>query len=589
LTGDGEDRIDNGAEQVSSLSTKFVPAIGWIRTYDTSWLSGDFIAALTVWALLVPEAMAYATLAGVPPEAGLYAAPLALLGYALFGTSRQLIVGPSSTVAILSAAIVLPLAGGDTQRFIELTAALAITTGLICVVLGVIKGGVLADFMSGPVMRGFIIGLAITILLGQLDKLFGIEPEVEGVVGELVYYVTHLGSIQWLTFAIGVASLALLFAIERFAPKVPGALVVLVLSIVTVSVFGLEELGVEIVGDIPAGLPPIGLPTIELGDIPGLAMGGLAVAIVGFAESVGAAKTYAHKHDYEIDANQELIGLGAANIGAGLSQGFVVDGSLSKSSAADQAGQRTQMASLIDAGLVLVTIVALTPLFHNLPEAALGAIVIHAVFGLVRPGKLMRYRKLSAFDFWSAVAALLGVLFLGILPGLGLAILVSLLGVLARATRPHTAELGMITGSLGQSVFVDVAEHTDARTYEGLPIYRFDGGLFFANVPRFRTDVLALAADESENVRAVLVDSESITDADTTAVDMLLELERELAAQGVTLAFARVRVDVRSVLKQGGVVDAVGEEHFYLSVRSGVAALTAEFGLGDSGTESGGT
>jgi MFS superfamily sulfate permease-like transporter len=312
---------------------KYVPIANWLPTYQAKWLRVDVLAAITVWALLVPEAMAYAEIAGVPPEAGLYAAPLALLGYAIFGTSRQLNVGPSSTVAIISAAVVAPLAGGDTELYIALTAALAIVTGVLCIVLGLIRGGALANFLSDPVLKGFLVGLAIVVATGQLNKILGYEVEGGGVLYELLQYVVNIAETHWPTLAVGLVSLVLLFAIERWLPKVPGALTVVVLSIVAVSVFNLDEYGVHIVGEIPAGLPPFGFPDVTLQQLGALVPGGAAVLIVAFAESLAAAKQYANKHGYKVDPNQELIGIGAANVGAGLSQGFVVDGSLSKSAA----------------------------------------------------------------------------------------------------------------------------------------------------------------------------------------------------------------------------------------------------------------
>jgi len=385
----------NSATEDRSLAStikSFVPILEWLPKYKKSWLRWDLIAALTVWALLVPEAMAYAGIAGMPPEAGLYAAPLALLGYAVFGTSRQLNVGPSSTVAVLSFAVVGGLvSSGDTDLFIAYTVTLALLTGIVLIISGLLKLGVLADFMSKPVLAGFIVGLAISIAVGQLDKVVGFEPEAQGLIPEILLYVRNIGETHLPTLAVGLASLVLLFLIDKYIPKLPSSLTVVVLAIVASAVLNLESYGVHIVGDIPAGLPPIGLPQgITLSDVSSLLLGAAAIAVVGFAESVAAARTYATKHGYEVDANQEMIALGAANLGAGISQGFVVDGSLSKTAASDGAGAKSQMTSIIVAVMVLITLVALTPLFHDLPEATLGAVVIHAVWHLIdlwHPGR----------------------------------------------------------------------------------------------------------------------------------------------------------------------------------------------------------
>jgi len=567
----------NGATEDRSLAStikSFVPILEWLPKYKKSWLRWDLIAALTVWALLVPEAMAYAGIAGMPPEAGLYAAPLALLGYAIFGTSRQLNVGPSSTVAVLSFAVVGGLvSSGDTDLFIAYTVTLALLTGIVLIISGLLKLGVLADFMSKPVLAGFIVGLAISIAVGQLDKVVGFEPEAQGLIPEILLYVRNIGETHLPTLAVGLASLVLLFLIDKYIPKLPSSLTVVVLAIVASAVLNLESYGVHIVGDIPAGLPPIGLPQgITLSDVSSLLLGAAAIAVVGFAESVAAARTYATKHGYEVDANQEMIALGAANLGAGISQGFVVDGSLSKTAASDGAGAKSQMTSIIVAVMVLITLVALTPLFHDLPEATLGAVVIHAVWHLIDFPKLRAYYYIKRIDFWAAMVAMVGVLLFGILAGLLLAIFVSLFGLLIRAKQTHTATLGKLPG---ETVYRDVERHPEAKTYPGLFIFRFDGPLFFANEPNFRSEVrAAVGADPS--IRQVLVDAEAISDIDVTAIGMLAELEDELARSGIDLRIARMEAHVREFLHRASLEETIGSDHFYPSVQAGVDAYLAE-------------
>ena len=397
--------------------SSYFPIAGWLPDYERSWLRADAIAAATVWALLVPEAMAYASLAGMPPETGLWTAPLALLGYAVFGTSKQLNVGPSSTVAVLSLSVVAPIAGGDPEAFIALTSWLAILLGVMFIIFGIFKAGFIADFMSKPVLDGFIVGLALTIAAGQLHKLFGLDVDGSNFFQDIWFVVRDLGETNWATFLVGAASLAALFLIDRFIPRLPGALVVMFAAIIIVSISSLEERGVHIVGEIPGGLPPFGFPdSVGFSSVVSLIPGALAILIVGFAESVAAARSYASKHGYEIDASQEMIALGASNFGAGFSGGFVVDGSLSKTAAADGAGQKTQMTSIIVAVLVLITALWFTGLFENLPEATLAAIVIHAVWHLIDLGKISRYLDIRKDDFWAGLVALVGVLAFGILP-----------------------------------------------------------------------------------------------------------------------------------------------------------------------------
>ncbi len=560
------------AKQNLSIKT-FAPILDWLPKYDKAWLRGDIIAAVTVWALVVPEAMAYAGIAGMPPETGLYAAPLALLGYAIFGTSRQLNVGPSSTVAALSFTVVSSIAVAGTDNFIALSVTLAILTGLILIVAGLLKWGVFADFLSKPVLGGFVIGLAISIAVGQLDKLLGFEARTINFVPDILLIAQDIGQTHMPTLVVGVVSLGLLFFIDKFIPRLPGAITVLALAIILSGLLDLEAMGVHIVGEIPAGLPPIGLPLgITLADILDLLPGAVAIALVGFAESVAAARSYATKYRYEVNANQEMIALGVASLGAGISQGFVVDGSLSKSAASDEAGANSQMVSLIVAGMVLVTVVALTPLFRALPEATLGAIVIHAVWHLIKLAKLKRYYRIRPIDFWAALAALVGVLLLGILAGLLLAVTISLLGLLIKAKQARTAILGKLPD---EDVYRSIENHPEAKTYPGLIIFRFDEQLFFANAPNFHTTVLAAVAADS-SARCVLVDAESINEIDVTGLDMLAELQDELAQTGVGLRFAQMKAHIQEYMRRTNLEESIGANHFYPSVQAGVDTYLAE-------------
>ncbi|MCI0818496.1 MAG: SulP family inorganic anion transporter [Chloroflexi bacterium] len=550
-----------------SLAYHYVPILAWLPEYNRAHLMPDAFAALTVWALLVPEAMAYATIAGVPPEAGLYAAILPLFIYGIFGTSRQLSVGPSSGVAILSAATIAPLAD-STEEFIALTAALAIVVGVILVVAGVARMGWVSQFMAKPVLAGFVIGLALVVLIGQADKLVGIDAEGENFWREAWDFISSLGDAHLETTVMGVGSLALLFALARFVPRAPGALITVFLGIAISAALSLEGEGVHIVGDVPSGLPPFGRPDgITLSDIQDLLPGAVGIVLVGYAESLAIAKSFATKYKYKVNPNQELIALGLSNVGAGLSQGFVVDGSLSRSATADGAGQKTQMAALINGVLVIVTVLAFTALFRDLPEAVLGAIVVHAVWHLIDFGKLRDIYNVSKADFWLAAICLLGVLTFDILAGLIIAIAVSLLVLVYRASRPGIPVLGK---DPEENAYRSVERNPRNETYPGLIIFRLDGELFFANAIYFRERVEEQLAAADPPARAILIDAEAIHDLDLTAAEMLKELASELAANEIDLLFASVHQTVREMMERSGVEDAIGADHIYPAVQDGV-------------------
>ncbi len=561
------------AEKPKRTIKTFLPVLDWAPKYDKSWIRWDVIAALTVWALLVPEAMAYAGIAGMPPQTGLYTAPLALLGYALFGTSKHLSVGPSSTVAILSFAFIGSMAAAGSSEFIALTSALAVMTAAMLILAGLLKLGVMADFLSKPVLGGFIIGLAITIAFGQLDKLLGYDVEAAGFFREVMMFVQDIGNVHSPTLILGVTSLALLFLLHAFVPRLPAALTVVILAIVVSAALNLHEnYDIHIVGDIPAGLPPITLPDVALSDYIKLMPAAVAVALVGFAESVAAARSYATKFGYEVDANQEMIGLGVANLGAGISGGFVVDGSLSKTAAAVDAGAKSQMTSIFAAIFIVITLLFLTPLFYSLPEATLGAIVIHAVWKLITFTSLKRYWKISKADFWAALMALMGVLVFGLLGGLLLAVLLSLVALLATVKNPHAAILGKLPG---RTAYRSLENFPDAETYPGLLIFRFDSLLFFANAPNFR-ELLRAALKVMPDAKVVIIDAEPITYVDVTAIDMLEELNDELKKHNISMRFSSVKQQVFETLDRAGLVDDVGRDHFYTSIRSAVERYQVE-------------
>ena len=547
----------------------FFPILEWLPKYKGSYLRLDVIAALTVWALLVPEAMAYAGIAGMPPETGLYAAPLALIGYAIFGTSKHLNVGPSSTVAALSLSVVVAFAVAGSEEFIALTITLAILTGILLVIGGLFRLGVLADFLSKPVLDGFVVGVAITVLVGQLDKLLGFEPEHADFIPELLAILANLGQIHRATFIFGLICLALLFLMHRYAPQIPAALTVMILAIVVSYLVDLESAGVHIVGEIPAGLPPFGLPEgVALSDALALIPGAAAIALVAFAESIAVARSYATKFNYKVEGDQELVALGAANAGAGFSGGFVVDGSLSKTATAVGAGATTQMVSIIAGIAVLITAAFLTPLFYYLPEAALAAIVIHAVWHLINYKKIWRYRPITGLDFWTSLVAAVGVLAVGILQGILLALFLGLLGLLIGSKRSASSVLGKVPK---ETTYRSLERNPDSKTYPGLLILRFDGPLFFANAPDFADEIReGITAFEP---RVILIDCESITDIDATAIFTIAELSEELERTGVDLRFARVRQHVMDVIRRADVEESIEPDTFYTSVHAGVNSI----------------
>jgi high affinity sulfate transporter 1 len=548
-----------------------------LRGYRHEWLRSDLVAGLTVWAVLVPEALAYASIAGVSPVVGLYAAPGALLLYAALGSSRQLVVGPMAATAALSAATVGELVAHDSGQFAAFTAGLAIAAGVAALLAGLLRLGFLANFISEPVLKGFIVGLALTIVIGQVPKLFGVEGGEGDFFEKAWATIKNLGETSLITLVVGAASLALILFLRRARPAVPGSLVAVGLGIAAVQVFSLNDHGLEIVGHVESGLPSLGSPGIGLAGYGEMAAGGIGVMLVGFAEALGAAKTYAARGHYEIDVNRELIGAGGANIAAGLSSGMVVNGSLSKTAVNAAAGARTQLPGLVVAVLTVVTLLVLTGLFEKLPEATLAAIVIAAVIELVDfPSLAELYRVYTrrlgrAYgvaarpDFIAAVAAMLGVLVFDTLPGLFIGIGISLLLLLYRASRPHIAELGE-AGERGR--FEDLDRHPDARRVKGVVVLRAESGLFFANADPVRARVREAAA--APGTEAVVIDAETVPFLDISAVRMLDGLAEDLRRDGIRLLLARDVGQVRDVLEKAGGDEALTQ--IYPTVREAVAA-----------------
>ena len=554
-----------------TLLQRYLPIVDWLPAYRWGeWFRFDVLAALTVWALLVPEAMAYAGIAGVSPEVGLVTAPLALIGYAIFGSSRHLFVGPSSTVAIISASVVAPLAGSDDELYLSLTIWLAVFTGVFFVALGLARMGWIANFMASSVLSGFMVGLALVIAVGQLDKILGVESEGGNVLQELGSMLEQFTDWDWPTIAVGAAALAALFLIEEFAPTLPGALIVMLVAIAASAIFDFEGGGIHVVGEIPAELPSLSLPEWPGWDLMSdILVGALAVIVVAFAESYAAAKTYASKFGYQVDANQEMIGLGAANLGAGLSGGFVVDGSLSKTAAGVDAGQKTQMTSIVTAVFVLITIVALTWLFEPLPEAVLGAIVIHAVWKLIDFSDFVFYWQTRKDDLVLAVAAFLGVILIDILQGILIGIVLSLVALIYRASFPQGAELGRVEDEEGNFEFVDADSNPDAETLPEVVAYRQTGSLIFSNAAAFSQQARELLWKRTgPPATDLVVDCEQMADLDITGAEEIVALSEELQAADVELWLARLHGDALVTAEKAGVIDAIGKDHVLPTIRT---------------------
>lgn len=547
-----------------------------LRGYDRSWLRADVLAGATVWAVLVPEAFAYASIAGVPPVVGLYAAVPALVAYAAFGSSRHLVVGPMSATAPLSAAAIASLQPTSAADFVMLTSVLALVTGAAGVLAGLLRMGFLAGFVSEPVLKGFIVGLALTIIIGQVPKLLGQDGGGEGFFGQAAHVLSHLGDVDPLTAAVGGAALLVLLALKRWAPAVPASLAVVLLGILVVQVLGWSD-RIDVVGEIRSGLPSVGLPSRDVSDYTVLLGPAAGVLLVGFAEGLGAAKTYAVREGYDIDANRELLGLGAANLGSGLASGMVVNGSLSKTAVNGAAGARSQVSGLVVAVLSVVTLLFLTGLFEQLPDAVLAAVVIAAVAELVDVRAFLTlfrvwstrlqgtYGLAARADFAAAVTAAVGVLVFDTLPGLVLGIIVSLLLLLLRSSRPGVRRLAGVDG-----VWIDASRAPEVRGPAGIVVVRVESGLFFANADHVR---VRLRGEVDETCQTLVLDAQTTPFIDITAAHMLDELTVSLARDGVRLAIAGDIGQVRDVIR-GAAEEGSATPTLYRTVDDAIAAAT---------------
>ncbi len=554
---------------------RYLPILHWLPAYQKSWLGMDIIAAVTVWAVMVPEAMAYAGIAGVPPLVGLYTVPIPLIAYALFGTSRSMVIGPDSATALISAGTVgavIANQSGASQiaEYVMISSALALIVGVIFLILGLARMGWVANFIPTPVMKGFVQGLIWVTIIGQLPKLFGLEAVTGNFFERLMAIFPMLAEAKPLTTAIGLGSLGLLVLMKYIVPRFPSALSAVIVSISLVSMLDLAAGDLAVVGSVQAGLPELAMPSFTLEQLQLLIPGALAIVLLGFAETLGAAKAAAARSGGTIDPHQELLSHGPANIGSAMSGGFVVVGSLSKTSVSMEAGGKTQMASLIHAFLMVVTLLFLLPLFENLPHAVLAAIVIEAMLSLLDFGYLKKLWLQSRWELAVAMVAYLGVMGVGVLPGMGLGIALSMLLLIYRASKPYSTALAP---DKDKKAFHDIKRQPDLDPIPGLLIFRFDSSLFFASARNFRNALESQLENSAIPVTRVLVDAEGINGIDSSSTDMLLELLDTLQVRNIDLAFARVHDAVKSKMALAGIVDKVGEALFFDTLQEGADAF----------------
>jgi high affinity sulfate transporter 1 len=546
-----------------------------LRSYGPALLGKDLVAGLVVTTLLVPQGMAYAELAGLPAITGLYTTILALIGYALCGPSRVLVLGPDSSLGPMIAATVVPLlaANGSAETAVAYASVLALMVGAITVLAGVFKLGFIADLLSKPTQIGYMNGLALTILVSQLPKLFGFSVDADGLIGEAVAFAEAVsgGETVGASLAVGAACLVLIVGLQRLWPIFPAVLAAVVLAIAAVAAFNLADQGVALVGELPSGFPPLTLPTVPIGDLGLLFAGALGISLVSLTDTISTASVFADKTGEEIDGNREMIGVGAASIAAGCFQGFPVSTSGSRTAVAFQSGARTQVTGLVGAAAIVVLLIAAPGLLRNLPQPALAAVVIAASLSLADVAGVRRLRRQRRSDFILALVAFLSVALLGVLYGIAVAVGISILNVFRRVWWPHQALLGRSGDIRG---YHDTAYRQTTEHLPGLAIYRFDAPLLFANARTFRNQVRRLAAIEPWPVW-IIVAAEPITDVDTTAADMLDDLDDDLHHAGTRLVFAELKDAVQAKVRSYG-LPTLSDDRFYPTIRTAVEAYAAE-------------
>ena len=557
------------AAQPVPIAQRLLPVLSWLPAYRHDWVLPDILAGLAVWAVLVPEGIAYAGIVGVPPIMGLYTLVPPLIAYALLGTSRLLVVGPDTATGLISALTVGAFAAHGTVEFNTLTSTLAILIGAFFLLFGALRMGWVAAFIPTPVMRGFIEGLVCVTIIGQVPDMLGIDGTSGNFFTKLGFVLQHLPEVSLVPVLTGLLSLIGMLSLRRLAPRIPAALVVAIVATILVVLFGGEAVGVRVVGSLPSGLPHLALPDLDPTALWELVPGALAIVLVGYAEALGGARAAAMQDGGDIDPNQELVAHGPANILSGLFGGFLVVGSLSKTSVAMAAGARTQLTNLVAAVFCFLTLVLLTPLFRGLPHPALAAIVIAAMLHLSRPAYLRDLLGRDRREFVIAAIVIAGELTLGVLHGIALGAALSLLLLIYMTSHPHGAVLGQLPGT---EAYRNVGRHPEALTFPGLLIWHAGGDLFFASISHFDAGLKAALATSRPPANHVLLDADSVNFIDISACDALLAFIKKIESQGVSFAFARVRDSVRERMRLAGIEVAVGSTNFYERVTDGVRA-----------------
>ena len=549
---------------------RFLPIVEWLPNYDRSWLKSDIIAGLSVWALMVPTSLGYATISGVPVQYGLYAAAVGLIAFALFTTSKQVTQGPSSSTAAVLGAAVLAVASAGSDEAVAVAAAIVLVAGLLYIIMYLLKMGWISEFLSASVLTGFTFGVAINVAAGELFKITGTEKAGDNTWGKLWTWITSLPETSIPTLVVGILALVLVFGIKFFAPKVPGALVAVVLGIGATALFGLGDLGVALIGEVPRGLPSFTLPDLglildNLAMIVGAAVG---LLLIGFSVTTAAVREYANKHNYRININQELLAQGMSNVSSALFQGVFDNGSLSKSPVNDEAGARSQISNLAQAAFIILTLMFLAPMFSYLPEAVLGAVIIEAVvMGMMDIPEMKRIYKVKPFEFLAAMAALLGVMTFGILQGVVIGVALSIVWLVAVSALPYIPELGRKPGT---HAFFDLQQHPDGQTFPGLSIVRFDDGLFFVNADALGDRLRDVRIHADPPLNGVILSLEGVNFIDTEGADSIKKIAQAGKDLNIDLHLARVKPQVLEVLDRDGVTDFIGTEHIHDDIASAV-------------------
>ena len=554
---------------------RWLPGLQILSNYKAGWLPHDVMAGLVLTTMLVPVGIAYALASGVPGIYGLYATIVPLLAYALFGPSRILVLGPDSSLAPVILAVVLPLSGGDAVRAVAIASMMAVVSGLVCMLIGVLRLGFITELLSKPIRYGYMNGIALTVLISQLPKLLGFSIDDAGPLRDLVRITEGIlgGKVNWASFAVGAGTLTAILLLKPYK-RIPGLLLAVVAATVVVGILNLDvTAGVKVLGPLPEGLPSFAFPIVSFAHLSEIIVGGCAVAIVAFADTSVLSRTYAAKIRTPVDPNQEMIGLGAANLAAGLFQGFPISSSSSRTPVAEAAGAKTQLTGVVGAIAVALLLMFAPNLLKDLPGSALAAVVIAAAIGLFEFVDLRRIFRIQRWEFWLSIVCFIGVAVFGVIPGIGIAIVIAVIEFLWDGWRPHFAVLGRVDGIRG---YHDIARYPAARRIPGLLLFRWDAPLFFANAELFHQRVLDAIAESPSPVRRIIVTAEPVTSIDVTSADMLAELEHSLTESGIELWFAEMKDPVKDKLKRFELFDRFGAADFYPTIGSAVDAYLEE-------------